>query len=256
MKNRKIFCNSFRGHPFFSLALPVQLRLCAAGLGLGAFAVWLCYHSWLAFPAALLIGAGYVQMKTADCLQEEKRLLRNHFRDFLSALHTAQAAGYSLENGIRSAAEDMERLYGSGDILVRELREILRQMQFQKPAEQLLLELGERSGTEEIRAFGEVLAIGRRSGGNMRHVLERTWKNLCEKIDTEQEIDTVIAAQKYEQKLMSMMPAAIIVYLRFSFPGFLEKLYGNAAGAAVMTGCLALYLTAYLMGRRIACGEV
>ena len=85
----------------------------------------------------------------------------------------------------------------------------------------------------------------------MDQVLESTWRNLSEKIDTTQEIDAMIASKRYEQKLMSLMPAAVILYLKLSFPGLLDRMYGNLQGAAVMTGCLGVYLTAYFLGRRM-----
>lgn len=47
----------------------------------------------------------------------------------------------------------MERLFGNGDDLVRELRYMESQMQVGVPVEQLFWNLGQRSGVEEIRNF-------------------------------------------------------------------------------------------------------
>ena len=69
-------------------------------------------------------------------------------------------------------------------------------------------------------------------------------------------MDAVIAARRYELNLMSLMPAGIILYLRLTFSGFVEQLYGNPAGAAVMTVCLAVYAGAYYLGRRMVRIEV
>ena len=44
--------------------------------------------------------------------------------------------------------------------------------------------------------------------------------------------------------------------MRLTSPGFLEVLYGNLFGAAVMTVCLAIYGFAYWLGRRIVEIEV
>ena len=41
---------------------------------------------------------------------------------------------------------------------------------------------------------------------------------------------------------MSVMPFGIILYMSLTSPGFLEVLYGNLFGVAVMTGGLAVYL--------------
>ena len=67
----------------------------------------------------------------------------------------------------------MERLFGNGDDLVRELRYMESQMQVGVPVEQLFWNLGQRSGVEEIRNFGDIFLIARRSGGNLGKILGR-----------------------------------------------------------------------------------
>ena len=222
----------------------------------GGLVTWLCYRSVLASPLAAAIAAGFIWQRKRTLLEEKKRRLHYHFKDFISALHISLRAGYSVENGVRSARADLEKLYGKEDIMVQELAEIVGQMEFQVPVEQLFLELGRRSQIEDIRTFGEVLLIAKRTGGNLSGVLQDTWRTLCEKIDTRQEIDTVIASKKYEQNLMSIMPAAIILYLRFSFAGFLEQPYGHFTVVVITSVCLAIYAGASVLGRRMIRIEV
>ena len=84
---------------------------------------------------------------------ERQKKLQYHFRDFLASLHTAMTAGYSLENAVRSASSDLEKLYGPEDDLVRETKDMMWQMSCQRPVEQLFRELGDRSGAEDIRHY-------------------------------------------------------------------------------------------------------
>ena len=228
----------------------------SAGLLTGCLITWICYRSVMAAPLAAVIAAGFVRQRRRTLLEAKKRRLHYHFKDFISSLHFALRAGYSVENGVRSAEKDLENLYGKEDVLVQELVEIVAQMEFQIPAEQLFLDLGRRSQIEDIRTFAEVLLIARRNGGNLSGILQDTWRTLCEKIETKQEVDTIMASKKYEQSLMSLMPAAMILYLRFAFSGFVEQLYGNPAGICLMTICLTVYAAAFYMGRRIVRIEV
>ncbi len=227
------------------------LRYTATGFLIGGSIVWLVYHSLVAAPLAAVVASAYLVMTNRRLCAERQKNLQYHFRDFLSSLHTAMAAGYSLENAVRSASSDLEKLYGPEDDLVRESKDMLWQMSYQRPVEQLFRELGDRSGVEDIRQFGEILMIAKRTGGNMDQVLESTWRNLSEKIDTAREIDALVAAKRYEQKLMSLMPAGVILYLKLAFPGFLDGMYGHLTGAAVMTACLGVYLGAFFLGRHM-----
>ena len=72
----------------------------------------------------------------------------------------------------------------------------------------------------------------------------------------EREIETLIAAKKYEFKVMSAIPFGIIGYMKISFPEFMEILYGNVLGVGVMSICLMIYAGAYYFGQRIVNIEI
>lgn len=226
------------------------------GLGIGLFAVWLCYRSLLAVPLAIPVALVYGVLRYLDAVEENRQHLRLHFGEYLTAVHMAVRSGYSLENAVRSGYRDMTALYGSSDLLVRELERLIRQLEYRVPVEKLFMELGDRSGIQEMQSFGELISITKRTGGNLGKVLGDTWRILNRRMETEMEIATLITAKKYEQSVMSLMPAAMILYLRFSFPGFVEHLYGNQMGVMIMTTALIFYLAAYALGRKIVRIEV
>ena len=87
-------------------------------------------------------------------------------------------------------------------------------------------------------------------------MIRRAVRVISEKIDTEKEIQTMLASKKLEFDIMCAVPLVIILYMKMTFGGFLDALYGNAAGAAVMTICLILYTGAYLLGRKLIRIEV
>lgn len=232
------------------------MKYSATGLAIGLFAVWVCYRSFWALPLSVVIAVIYVRSKRKQLAEDRKNLLNYHFRDFLSSLHTAMLAGYSLENAVTIAAGDVARLYGRDDICSIEMKAITRQMGYQKPVEQLFLELGKRSGVEDIQTFGEVISVAKRTGGDMNGVLQNAWQTLGEKIDTQREIDTMMASRKYEMKIMNLMPAGIILYLSVSFDGFMDAMYGNAFGVCVMTVCLGIYGFAVWLGDRLMAVKV
>ena len=143
--------------------------------------------------------------------ERRRRILRNHFKEVLQGLQTAVRAGYSMEQGVTECRREMERLFGNGDDLVRELRYMESQMQVGVPVEQLFWNLGQRSGVEEIRNFGDIFLIARRSGGNLGKILGNLAEVLGEKIRVTGEIQVAIAGKKLEQLVMSMVPGVMIL---------------------------------------------
>lgn len=59
-----------------------------------------------------------------------------------------------------------------------------------------------------------------------------------------------------EQNIMSLVPVLILAYVKVSSPEFLDSMYENLTGMAVMTVCFVVYVIAYLWGKRIVQIEV
>lgn len=257
MKNGKRFKKQRKEIPvIYRIELKKQWMIILSACGIGTFAAWLCYCSFKAWPAAILVAVLYALLRVQETVRENRMSMRLHFRDFLNSVHVAVRSGYSLENAVRSGFRDISALYGQADYLVQELETLIRQMEYQVSVEQLFRNLGRRTEIEEIVSFAEMIMVTKRTGGNLGKALGDAWKILSRRMDTEYEIETLIAAKRYEQTIMSLMPAGIILYLRFTFPGFVEQLYGNFTGVMVMTGALIMYIAAFALGRRMVRIEV
>ncbi len=178
------------------------------------------------------------------------------FKDLVLSLSANQRAGYSIENAFKEAYQDMEMLYGAQSPVCQEVRYILLGLENNMALEKLLYSLGLRSGQQDIMQFADVFLIAKRSGGNMTDILEKTAAVIGQKIETDQEIRLMISAKKMEQRIMNMVPFLIIFYIGTTSKGFFDVLYHNLIGVVIMTVCLGLYGTAYLLSKRIVEIEV
>lgn len=226
---------------------------CLAVLGLFDFLFYRLWGLLLVWP---FLCPFYVRWQKDRAVQKKKTELYHQFRELLSTMQFAVFAGYSLENAIRESYAELQLGLGEEAVIVQELRAMKSQLALSIPAEELFSDLGERSGLEDIQMFANVLQISKRTGGNMETVLKNTWQIMSGKIDTEREISSTLAARKYEQNLMNLIPLGIILYIQLSFPEFMNVLYGNLTGMLVMTGCLAIYVTAWQLGERLMRIEV
>ena len=171
-------------------------------------------------------------------------------------MSVAVQAGYSVENAVSACTRDLQQLYGKKEDIVEEFSYIEAQQKISVPVEELFLDLGKRCKVEDIENFASVLYTAKRSGGDLGNVIQKVARMLGDKIDVKKEIEATLAAKKTEQMIMSLMPVGIILYLQLASPGFLDMLYGNPFGVCIMTVCLAVYCTAYWMGKRIVEIEV
>ncbi len=232
------------------------VRWCLESIGIFAGLDFLFYRSAamavLWFPFVWF----WIRWRRKQAAENRKKTLYYHFRDLTASMQFAVCAGYSLENAVREAYQDLRQTYGEKDVLVRELKFMWNQIALNIPVEQLFMDLAVRSGLEDIQMFANVLAIAKRTGGNMEAVMKNTWRILSGKIDTEREIASSIASRKYEQTIMNVIPLGIILYIQVSFPDFMEVLYGNLLGVTVMTVCLGIYLVSLGIGQKIMRIEV
>ena len=233
----------------FILGVCKSLLLCAA-------ADYLFYENPWVLLYMIPIPFVYLKWKKKECIRQRKKKLNYQFKDALTSMSVAVQAGYSVENAVTACARDLERLYEKGTDILEEFRYMENQQRVSVPVEELFLDLGERSGVEDIENFAAVFYTAKRTGGDMNKVIQKVARMVGDKIDVKKEIEATLAAKKSEQMIMSLMPVGIIAYLKLTSPGFLDTLYGNPFGVCTMTVCLGIYAAAYWMGKKIVDIEV
>lgn len=209
------------------------------------------YDSLIVSAGLLVFIPAFLRYRRKDYGTRRRNELGMQFKDAVASISANQKAGYSIENSFREAWKDMTLLYGTRGIIVKELNHIRRGLDNNLVLEQMLLDLGARSGVDDIRQFGEVFAIAKRSGGNLTETIEMTAGMIEQKADVEQEIAVMISSRKMESNVMSLVPFFMILYMDLSSAGFFDELYHNVAGIAIMTVCLAIYVSSYLIAQKM-----
>lgn len=232
------------------------VRYLAETIGFVTVVNYLCYRILWFELVILPVFVFYIKLKKRQLIKERRVRLKYGFKDALSSLSVALKAGYSMENAIAEVIRDLDRIYEQREPILQEFYYIRNQLKVSVPVEALFIDLGNRSQVEDIKNFASIYQIAKRSGGNLSKVLQHTARNLNDKMEVQREIEACIAAKKMEQRIMSLMPCGMILFMQITSPGFLDVLYGNALGIGVMTICLLVYVAAFYMAQRIVSIEV
>lgn len=215
------------------------------------FLAYFFYRSiWAVLPLSI-IGVFYFRMLTQKKRDRCREELTFQFKECILSVAASLKAGYAVENAFMESRADMSLLYGQESFIYQELELIRRGLIINITLEEQLLDLADRSGSEEISQFAKVFSIAKRSGGNLPEVISFSSGLIGEKIDARQEMQTLLSGRQMEQNIMKLMPFGVLLYIGISYPGYFDVLYHNWQGAAIMTGCLALYLSACVLGERI-----
>lgn len=209
------------------------------------------YRSFWAFVPLVVLGI-YIYRTNCDARAEKDRYrLLLQFRDMIRSAAAAMQSGSSAENAFLWALEDMRRMHGKEAMICRELELLQRGLAVNRSLEELFADLGKRSKLEQIREFADVLSVAKISGGKMTEIIRIYAEQIHAGVCVREEIVTLTAGRKMEQKIMKIMPFAITVYIEYSNRGYFQMLYHNFSGICIMSVCLTVYLTACRISDRI-----
>lgn len=217
---------------------------------------YLFYDSWIAgvllSPSIGFFFHWYEEWR----IRRRKRRYLTEFKELLYALASNLRVGYSVENAWKRMRKDLQLLYPEDEELMKDIAEVEESLELHIPIEVAVERMSKKQELEEVQSFSEVISTARRSGGNLIHMMDKTAEVIAEKIEVEQEIQTLLSGKKLEQKIMCGMPILMLLYLRVTNPLYLEPLYHNGFGVILMTGCLSGTILAAYWGNRMVGIEV
>ena len=226
-------------------------RYLAQGAAACGITAYVFYRSVSAFFLLLPFGLVWPLVRRKKLCAERREELRRQFREAIQILASGLAAGYSVENAFSASVKDLEEMYGKNGMITREFSYIAHQLTMNRTVETLLLSFAKRSGLEEVKNFSVIFAVSKRSRGELVSVVNHVVHVISDRIQVREEIATMTAEKRFEQKIMNLMPFFIVFYVDVTSPGFFEPMYRTVAGRVVMTACLGMYLAACVISQRI-----
>lgn len=228
-----------------------KLRTILICAGITGFLAYFFYRSLYAVIPLGAVGFYAFRSIRRKKIKKAAEELAAQFRECILSVVSSLQAGYSVENAFLESEKDMALMYGENSLIGGELAFIRRGLQINLTLEELLANVAERSGCGEIAEFSQIFALAKRNGGNMTEIIKNSAGRIGKKIELRQEVQVLLGGKQMEFLIMKLMPFGILLYIAMGNPGYFDPLYHNLTGAAIMTGCLAVYAGAYLLGERV-----
>jgi len=241
----------YRKYKWKGKELTLNILLCS---GVVVMLAYFFYRSiWALIPLSA-VGVWLFLHRMKEATEKEKKCLSEQFRECILAVSSSLRAGYSVENAFVESCQDMEMMFGREALICEELTCIKRGLHINLSLEELLLDLAQRSGCEDIEEFAKVFALAKRNGGNMTEIIRNTAGRIGKKMELQKEVELQLSGRKMELTIMKIIPFGILLYVNMGNPGYFDALYHNVSGALIMTVCLVIYLMAVVMGESIMQG--
>ncbi len=209
--------------------------------------------SILLTPLALV----YPSIKKREIIKKRKNELLIQFKEALYALSTSLSAGKSIEIAFEEALKDLLILYpDTNTYIVREFQYIVRRLEMNEIIEDVLADFAKRAGLEEVSSFVDVFITCKRTGGNIVEIIKSTSNMIVDKIHIKQDIETILAQKKFEQKLLNIIPVFLILVLSSSAKDYMQPVFTTVLGRAMMTIAIVLLAVSYFISKKIMDIEV
>ncbi|MBU3112339.1 type II secretion system F family protein [Clostridium lacusfryxellense] len=203
----------------------------------------------IAIIAGLVAGYAFIPIRRKQIINNQIKKLRIQFRDLLETLSTSISAGKNIIDSFIASYDDLKGQYSESADMVLEVKNIVSGVNNNVNIEDLLLDLAERSGVEDIISFADVFEICYRKGGNIKEIIKNTYEIIDDKMQIDMEIETMVTSAKTEQKMMLVMPI-LFVFIMKSMGGGLSG-QGTPISIVTTTIALCLFALAYFVGTKI-----
>lgn len=228
----------------------------AAGVALFALG-YIFYQNTIISLLFALLAVKFPKIQTKGIIRKRKKQLTMQFKDMLYSLSSAVSAGNSVERALEIARDDMVNQYGESNVfIVTELELMISRISLNQNIEDVFADFAERSGLEDVKTFADIFEVAKRTGGNLVQIIRQTTDVIADKIEIETEMDTTLSGKKMEQKVVTVMPIALTLFMTVTTDGFMDPIFTTLTGRVVATVALALILVGGLWSSSITNIEI
>ncbi len=194
----------------------------------------------------------YPKLKKKELIQRRKDELNFQFKDLLYSLSSSISAGRAMEGAFADALKDLSIIYPDSESLILiECRYFVKNVEMNEGLEDILDDFENRAGLEDVTGFVDVLKSCRKAGGNIVEVIRTTTSVIQDKIEIKNEIQTMIAAKKFEQRIMSLTPVMMILILSLAAGDYMAPIFNTLQGRLAMTLAMVVLGVTYLLSEKI-----
>ncbi len=199
----------------------------------------------VAMVVSVVVGVAvpYIYVTRKRIARHEKFTLQ--LPDALDYLARSMRAGNPFLASLRTAAEELPEPTGT------EFGITFDEMNYGLELEDSLANLGERSGSEEMRFFITAVLIQKTTGGNLADVLNRIAAVMRLRAITYRDIRILAAEMKYSANVLIMLPFFVAAALSVLNPSYLPVLFEHTFGLILIGLQLLFMLLGYIVIQRM-----
>jgi tight adherence protein B len=196
---------------------------------------------WAGLVLGFFIPYAYASHRRAKRFQrfEEK------FPEAIDTLARAVRAGHAFTTALELIANEVS------EPVAGEFRQLFEEQKFGLPVRDALINLADRIPLVDIKFFVTAVMLQRETGGNLAEILDNLSYVIRERFKILRQVRVHTAQGRLTMVLLMALPPTIVVVMLVLNPGFIQPLFSDPLGHALIVGGITLQTLGYFVIRRI-----
>lgn len=234
----------------YEMSVAEKILMFILGFAIGVVVGFVFYDLWfVSVILGIIVGVALIPIRRKQRIDKQINTLKKQFKALLESISTSIGAGRNMVDSFMNALTDLREQFSPEAYIVKETENIISGLNNNINIEDLLRDMADRSGIDDIQTFADVFDTCYRKGGDMKEVIGSTYKIINDKMEIEMEIQTMITSAKSELSMMCCMPVVFVFVLNGMGSNITGR--GTMSGYIATTVALAIFVGAYFIGRKI-----
>jgi tight adherence protein B len=167
------------------------------------------------------------------------------FPEAIDTLARAVRAGHAFTTALEMIANEV------AEPVAGEFRQLYEEQKFGLPVRDALLNLADRVPLVDIKFFVTAVMLQRETGGNLAEILDNLSYVIRERFKILRQVRVHTAQGRLTMVLLMALPPTVVVVMLVINPGFIQPLFSDPIGHALIVGGITMQTLGYFVIRRI-----
>jgi tight adherence protein B len=215
---------------------------CAIGVGVATLVLTkTLVFGWVGMVVGALLPYSYASYKRTRRFQKFEEL----FPEAIDTLARAVRAGHAFTTALELISNEVAEPVSS------EFRKLFEEQKFGLPVRDALMNLAGRIPLVDVKFFVTAVMLQRETGGNLAEILDNLSYMIRERFKILRQVRVFTAQGRLTMLLLMMLPPTIVLVMLAINPSFIQPLFSDPIGHALIVGGISLQTLGYFVIRRI-----
>ncbi len=219
--------------------------ICAISGSTGLAVGWLVTAQPIFALLVAVLGVGAPYMYMTQRAQRRQAALTSQLPDALDMLSSALRSGYALTRGFQVIASQMH------PPVSEEFHRVLQEVQVGISVSEALDGLLARTDSYDLELVVAAIQTQLTMGGNLSEVLDNIAGMIRERVRLQGEIDAATSEGRMSAGILVAMPIVMALIISAISPGYLEPLFQERLGLALLGGAFLLMVTGMIIIKKL-----